>query len=208
MVAMGLSFEILLWLRRIGGRIFSSVVIANCSRSSNVLRIMAEAWEARDVCWSAKFSMISLASTVRRKVGKSLRRMPFISPGNQSTLVSRNPSLIFPTSVKATVHEVTIVVVSEVAAGAGCPEENLRNAELTSSVEGEGHGSIGYDAGDRWLAVVVVFFIEFCKETAKVGETVLGCGIANSWSVLCGVFFGERKTVGDEFDIFELGKVI
>ncbi|KAL0909080.1 hypothetical protein M5K25_023605 [Dendrobium thyrsiflorum] len=57
MLAVGLSFEIILRLRRVRGPI----------ESSNVLRIMAEAWEARDVSWTTKFTMISLASTLDAK---------------------------------------------------------------------------------------------------------------------------------------------
>ncbi|URE48977.1 hypothetical protein MUK42_18003 [Musa troglodytarum] len=69
------------------------------SNSSKVLRMTAEAMEARCASRVQKLSITSLGSVVRMKEGKSLSLMLF-KPGIQSTGVSRYPLVMSPSSAE------------------------------------------------------------------------------------------------------------
>ena len=61
------------------------------SNASKVFKMIAEALLALSASAIKKLSMISLGSVVLKKAGKSLRRMVFIIPGVESTMVSKYP---------------------------------------------------------------------------------------------------------------------
>uniref|UniRef100_A0A1D1XXD7 Rhombotin-2 n=1 Tax=Anthurium amnicola TaxID=1678845 RepID=A0A1D1XXD7_9ARAE len=92
------------------------------------------------------------------------------------------------------VDEFFVVKVSHKSTGACCPEQDLGDAEFLSGIEGEAHGPVGDDTGDRGDVARRVLCDE---QVAKKGKAGVHCGHAERGDVLRGIEVRGREAIGD-----------
>jgi hypothetical protein len=76
------------------------------------------------------------------------------------------------------VDEEAVVVVREVADGAGCPELDVGEAKLLGGVHGETHDDIRDHAGHGWVSLRGGRAIDVSEEAAERLEAGLRGGLA------------------------------